>query len=232
VPSYGPIPLGFKESYLTNYEASNPYLYNLTGAEKLLQEHGWGKNGSGQLVCQHAGTGASECGSGISANQAASFSIVYTSGNDAYTNQMAALKSTLAKAGVTLGLQQASFGQVEGDAVPCAAGSACSWDMAWWAGWTWDPDYLPTAGEIFSTGAGGNAGGYNNSEADALITAEHLHTGNGPIEAAENYLAKDLPVLYLPQFSMQVSVIKGKLHGALPQDPVGNIYPENWTVKG
>jgi peptide/nickel transport system substrate-binding protein len=104
--------------------------------------------------------------------------------------------------------------------------------MAWWAGWTWDPDYLPTAGEIFSTGAGGNAGGYNNSEADALITAEHLHTGNGPIEAAENYLAKDLPVLYLPQFSMQVSVIKGKLHGALPQDPVGNIYPENWTVKG
>jgi len=232
VPSYGPVPLSPSTSYLSQYEKSNPYPYNLSGAESLLAAHGWAKNGSGQLVCNRPGSGPSDCGPGVGNGQPATFSIVYTSGNDSYTNQMAALVSTLAKAGITLTLRSEPFGDVEAAAVPCVAGSACTWDMAWWAGWTWDPDYLPTAGEIFSAGAGGNAGGYNNSEANALIAAEHLTSGNGPIEAAENYLAKDLPVLYLPQFSIQVSVIKSSLHGALPQDPVGNIYPQNWTVSG
>ena len=233
VPTYGPVPLEPKTSYLTQYESSNPYPYNPTSASHLLASHGWAKNSSGQLVCQRAGTGPDQCGKGIALNQVATLSIVFTSGNSSYTDQMAALQSTLAKAGITLQLKQAPFSQVEADAFACASSSsACNWDMAWWAGWTWDPDYLPTAGEIFAQGAGGNAGAYNSSRANSLIGAEHTQSGLAPIEAAENYLAKDLPVLYLPQFSLQVSVIKNTLHGALPQDPVGNIYPENWTVTG
>lgn len=230
VPTYGPVPLLPKTSYLTRYEASNPYPYDPAAGERLLTEHGWARDGSGQLVCKRPGSGANECGPGVKDGQVATFSLVYTSGNNSYTEQMAALVSTLARAGVTLTLKSEPFGDVEAAAVPCVSGAACTWDMAWWAGWTWDPDYLPTAGEIFAKGAGGNAGGYDNAEANALISAEHLTSGNGPIEAAENYLAKDLPVLYLPQFSIQVSVIKNNLHGALPQDPVGNIYPQNWSM--
>jgi peptide/nickel transport system substrate-binding protein len=232
VPTYGPVPLTPATPYLTQYERSNPYPYDPAAAGKLLSSHGWAKNGQGVLACEHPGTGTGECGAGIAQGQVASFSILYTSGNEAYNNQMAAFQSTLAQAGIQLTLKQAPFGDVEAAAFGCTSGSPCTWDMAWWAGWTWDPDYLPTAGEIFHTGAGGNAGSYSNSEADQLITAEHTQTGNQAIEAAENFLAKDLPVLYLPQFSLQISVVKNTLHGWQPQDPVGNIYPQDWTVTG
>ncbi len=232
VPTYGPVPLSPVTPYLTKYESSNPYPYDPTAARALLSSNGWAKDSSGVLSCLHPGTGPGECGAGIAQGQQASFTILYTSGNDAYSNQMAAFQSVLAQAGIQLTLKQAPFGDVEAAAFGCSSGTPCTWDMAWWAGWSWDPDYLPTAGEIFHTGAGGNAGGYSNSEADQLITAEHTQTGNQPIEAAENFFAKNLPVLYLPQFSNQISVVKNTLHGWQPQDPVGNIYPQNWTVSG
>jgi hypothetical protein len=32
----------------------------------------------------------------------------------------------------------------------------------------------------------------------------------------------------MPQTDTQISAVSNKLHGVLPQDPLDNIYPENW----
>jgi peptide/nickel transport system substrate-binding protein len=67
------------------------------------------------------------------------------------------------------------------------------------------------------------------ANADRLIS--RLHSGGFPaLYAYENYLAKDLPVLWMPQLDAQISAVSKNLRGALPQDPLGNMYPENWTL--
>lgn len=45
--------------------------------------------------------------------------------------------------------------------------------------------------------------------------------------AYENYIAKQLPVLWMPQLDVQISAVNNKLQGVYPQDPDGNVYPEN-----
>jgi len=60
-----------------------------------------------------------------------------------------------------------------------------------------------------------------------LITK--LGSGGYPaLYAYEDYLSKQLPVLWMPQLDAQISAVNSKLHGVYPQDPDGNIYPENW----
>lgn len=233
-PDYGPVPLSAgKGSYLTKYETHNPYPYSVNKAKKLLASHGWTKNASGTLECTSAGSGPTDCGTGVVAGAIANLSLVYASGNEALQNQFDALQSSLSRIGVNLTLRAAPYNDVDSVA-PCTAGQSggCDWEMASWAGWTWDPDYLPEAGEIFATGAIGNVGGYSSAKADALVEASDTAAGNtlAPMEAEENYFASELPVMYLPNFDIQVSVIKDDLRGAVPQNTVGTINPENWRL--
>jgi hypothetical protein len=37
-----------------------------------------------------------------------------------------------------------------------------------------------------------------------------------------------LPVLWMPQLDTQISAVTSKLKGVYPQDPLGDICPENW----
>ena len=58
-----------------------------------------------------------------------------------------------------------------------------------------------------------------------------LASGGIPaLHTYQDYLARQLPMLWLPQLDSQISAISTHLHGALPQDPDGNIYPENWYL--
>jgi len=56
-----------------------------------------------------------------------------------------------------------------------------------------------------------------------------LESGGYPaLYSYENYIAQQLPVLWMPQFDAQISAVSDKLQGTQPQDPDGNIYPESW----
>jgi len=44
----------------------------------------------------------------------------------------------------------------------------------------------------------------------------------------ENYLAKQLPVIWLPTSYSQLNMINKDLKGTQPLDPLQQIYPENW----
>jgi peptide/nickel transport system substrate-binding protein len=232
VPTYGPVPISPKSPYYSPSEKDSSYKFSVAHAQKLLTEHGWKENSSGIATCERAGTSSSDCGTGVATGAQLSLKFVYTSGNTAFTEEVESLQSFASKVGIKLNLTQAPFNTVETDASPCnsSTGSGCSWDIAMWAGWSWDPDYLPTADEIFATGAGGNAGGYNDAKANRLIAAETEDSGVKPVIAADEYFAHDLPVIWMPGFDYQVSVIKDDLSGTQPQDPVGNIYPDQWRV--
>lgn len=232
IPTYGPVPLSPTTPYLTHYEASNPYPYSLADATRLLVNHGWVKGAGGVLVCQRPGSGASECGSGVAKGATAAFQMIYPSGTSSYTDQIAALASTALRVGVHISVKGEPISELASVTVPCAStgSGSCPWAMSWRFGWSWSPDYYPTADLIFGTGAAANSGGYSSQEADRLIAAGQLVSGYSAIEQQENYFARDLPVLYLPGFPFQVSAIKKNISGAVPQDPIGNIYPEQWVV--
>ncbi|HKR98958.1 MAG TPA: ABC transporter substrate-binding protein, partial [Candidatus Dormibacteraeota bacterium] len=144
--------------------------------------------------------------------------------------EMTQLKTDFAKAGIAVTLSEAAFNTVIANAVPCVAGQACKWDMAFWgAGWVYAPDYYPTGDEIFSTGAGANAGGYSSASNDQLTAAAQTSSSTDALRAYADNLATELPVLWLPTQDYQVSAINTRLHGALPQDALLQIYPETWS---
>jgi peptide/nickel transport system substrate-binding protein len=113
-------------------------------------------------------------------------------------------------------------------------GAGCSWEVADFSppGFTatYSPQYLPTIAVWLGTAGVLNASGYSNSTLDALIAATNTEPGAAPYKAEENFVAKEVPWIWLPNYPYQLSVISKKLRGAVPQDPNLNIYPENWSL--
>jgi peptide/nickel transport system substrate-binding protein len=93
----------------------------------------------------------------------------------------------------------------------------------------WEYYAYPSGEQLFKTGGSGNSGSYSNHQADKLINATLTEPGLAPMYTYENYLQKQLPVIYLPTPAYQITVYKSALKGVLPQDPSLNIYPERWS---
>ena len=79
------------------------------------------------------------------------------------------------------------------------------------------PDYYPTGEEIFQTGAGSNSGNYSDATNDANIMATNTTDVN--LTKYENYLAKQLPVVYQPNYVTQMTEIQKGLSGVTPAEP-------------
>jgi peptide/nickel transport system substrate-binding protein len=52
--------------------------------------------------------------------------------------------------------------------------------------------------------------------------------GTTGLASYENYLADQVPVLWMPQPDYQISEISSKLQGTSPQSPIESLTPENW----
>lgn len=235
-PTYGPIPLKPASPLVDRTELHNPYPYSLTDATHLLEANGWTLNSSGVMACSRPGTGTGQCGTGISRGEPLSFTLLYAAGSTSLTIEMEILQSTARKAGIELNLQNQVGGQVIGTIFGCnpSRPSTCSWEMGDASvngfAWTYSPDYYPTGESLFAPGSVANEGHYQSAEATRLIDATNLHSGTGVLYQYENYIAKNLPVIWLPTGYYQVSAIKSNLGGTLPQDPNVQIYPEDWFL--
>ena len=161
----------------------------------------------------------------------------YESGQPSLDQEMAQLKTDFAQAGIAIDLTTAPFDTVIGNAQPCKTGSPCTWDMEFWGGgWIYAPDYEPTGDELWScTGsgasvqyAGSDSGGYCDPQAESDILATETSSNVQAMYTYEDYLAKQLPVIWLPVAYAQLSEINKDLKGTDPQDPLLQIYPENW----
>ena len=146
------------------------------------------------------------------------------------TQEMTTFKSALTSAGIRLNLSQGSEGQVVGTATACKPGPSCSWEMVQWGSpsWIWASAF-PSGEALFATGAGVNAGSYTNATNDANIAAVQTSTNQSAFYNYENYLAKELPVLWIPNTYNQISAIKTNLAGADQQSPLLLLTPEQWA---
>jgi peptide/nickel transport system substrate-binding protein len=215
------------------------YPYDASKAVTLLKDNGWTVNPAGTSVCSKPGTAAGDCGAGITANQPLSFSLLYASGSTALTNEMQAMQSTMKqKAGIVLGLSQQPFSDVIDTAFGgCTTATPCSkWDLAdWGGGWVFSPDYFPSGEELFETGASSNAGDYSNPTNDANIVASNVASTLSAETTAlfkyEDYLAKQLPVVWMPNGPYELVMYKSNLKGLVPQGVYDEVYPQDYAFK-
>jgi peptide/nickel transport system substrate-binding protein len=227
---YGPVPVIPSNPYIDAYEAKGPWPYSPATAVKLLSSHGWAVKRSGETTCTSPGSGAGHCGAGIAAGTPLSFSLQYANGILQVSEEMQALKSSFAQAGIQVSLTSAPFDSIISLLAPCTkTESSCSWQMLdYGGGWTYGVDPYPTGDQLFATGSGSNASNYSNPEADKIIAAT-VH-GPGTLTAYENYAADQIPVLWMPQPVYQISEISKDLHGTMPQSPIESLTPEDWYL--
>jgi peptide/nickel transport system substrate-binding protein len=235
-PTYGPIPLLPKTTYLTKSGAQNPYPYSVTVAKSLLKSHGWSIHADGTDTCARPGAASNECGAGVAAGAKLSFTEAVDTGSAPFTAQAQAMQSAWSLAGIHVALKPEPVSQVFGNLGACTSTfpAGCQEQISNYGapGFspTYAPEYVPT-GALWFANAGALAAqdGYTNNTLNSKIT--DTETEGTPAEIAANgaYIAKLLPVIWEPNYYNQVSVISPKLHGYAPQDPDLNIYPQAWS---
>jgi len=233
IPTYGPVPVYPKNSFVSAQEAHNLYQYNISAARKLLSSHGWTIHAGGTDTCASPGTGSSDCGAGIPKGTPLSFTEPYASGNAAITETVDAETSSWSEVGINVVSKAEPFDTVIDSATPCPSAtvskSACTWEFAnWGGGWLYSPDYLPTGEEIFATGAGSNSGSYNDPTNNSLIRNTDVSSNPAYFTQFENYLQKELPVVWQPAPAYTLAEISKSLYGVTPVNALENLTPEYW----
>jgi peptide/nickel transport system substrate-binding protein len=228
VPTYGPVPVLPKNDLVDSFEQNNPFAYNPSRAKSLLTSNGWKVNANGVDTCQKAGSAKGDCGAGVSQGAQANFTMVYATGTEWQKQVMQVQQSAWDSIGIKTALVANTFSTVlSGYAAPCASGTPCTGELGWWGGgWEYSPDYYPSGETLFTTGAGSDASNYSNPKADSLIAATTNSDTN--LDAYQNYLSTQLPVLWEPNADYELSEVASNLRGVAPQNPFANLFPEYW----
>lgn len=234
IPTYPP-----HNAFESKLEAGSPvYPFDPSKAVALLKDHGWSVQLGGTSTCTRPGTAANQCGAGIKQGQPAILKMLYVSGSLEATEQMEALQSALRQyAGIVMTLQQAPFSTVIATMDnSCTFKTPCpAWDLANWNfGWSYSPDFYPTGEAIFACGAASNGGDYCNATNDHLIQL----TDTAPTNAAslralieyQDFLARQLPVIWLPNIPFQFTMYKNSIKNVVPQDVFDIVYPQYYKV--
>lgn len=239
-PTYGPVPLEPSSPLVPGENTSNPYPFSVSKSAALLKQNGWDVKPGGLTTCVKPGTASGECGAGISDGMQIAFNLDYVSGVPTLESEMNDLAANAAKVGVKLELTSHPINTIYATAVPCKADqSSCSWTSENWnGGWNFVPDFLPTGESLFMTGGGYNDSNYSSAEADRLINRTLTLSGSAELNAMtayDNYLAKQLPVVYAPTeegnpFAGGPALIAKNLTNYSP-NAYGYITPEAWSFK-
>ncbi|KPI01159.1 ABC-type transporter, periplasmic subunit [Actinobacteria bacterium OK074] len=228
VPGYGPIPQAQSSDFVSSEQKNNPYPFSTSAARELLTAHGWTEQG-GVMVCTDAGTGASQCGAGVDKGTKFEMQVLSQSGSTVTDNMMSAIQSSLEKTGIKFSIKTAPVNSVLSQTPQCTASqSICKWQLSFFgtAG-SWYFNAFPTGDSLFQTKGGANFGNYSNADVDKLISGSTTASSNQTIQDYSAALAKDLPVIWLPEPDYQISVVKNGL-GGFSQDSLANFHPAQW----
>jgi peptide/nickel transport system substrate-binding protein len=229
-PGNGPVPLLSFGNWASPLEKSGgPYPYAPSTALSLLKSHGWKVVPNGVSTCQSPGTGATQCGAGISAGEKLQFQLTYSSGETTTDQENAAIAASEEQAGIKLNLHPEPFNTMVGTIGVCTAASHaqnCGWQLAEFG---YSPfELYPADTGNFASGGNGNQGGYDDPQANSLIAATLKSSDTTSFFAYEDYVAKQLPWLWLP-LRDGIVVYKSNLAGITPLNPFsGGINPEDW----
>jgi peptide/nickel transport system substrate-binding protein len=237
-PNSGAIPAKPASPWLPQVQKTNggqgPYPFSIAKAKALFAAHGW-KIVGGVQTCESPGTGTSNCGAGVPKGAQLKFSIDYSTGTAAFTNQMEAYKSDAQQAGVSLSIVGQSFNTIIGESSPCPkAGShqlsaKCTAQALEYGGWVYNgPGYLPTGEPLFQTGAGSNSGNYSDSQMDNLINLTHTSSSTSAMLQYATYTAQQLPYIWMPQ-NYGIQAVSTKVHNVV-FNPDYAWTPEYWYM--
>jgi len=224
IPGYGPVPQGQASDFVSPAQKGNPYPFSTSAAKSLLTSHGWAEQ-SGVMTC----TEPTKCGDGVAKGTKFEMTVLSQSGSTVTDNMMSAIQSSLAKTGIKFSIRTAPVNSVLSQTPPCTASqSICKWQLSFFgtAG-SWYFNAFPTGDSLFQTKGGSNFGSYSNPDVDKLITASTTSSSNQAVQDYSAALAKDLPVIWLPEPDYQISVIKKGL-GGFSQDSLANFHPAQW----
>ncbi|PAZ10561.1 peptide ABC transporter substrate-binding protein [Streptomyces sp. SA15] len=232
VPGYGPIPQGQASDFVSSTQKKNPYPFSTSAARTLLTDHGWTEQG-GVMTCTSPGSGASQCGEGVAKGTKFEMGVLSQSGSTVTDNMMSAIQSSLAKTGIKFSIKTAPVNSVLSQTPQCTSDqSICKWQLSFFgtAG-SWYFSAFPTGDSLFQSKGGSNFGNYSNPEVDKLISASTTSSSNQAIQDYSAALAKDLPVIWLPEPVYQISVVRNGL-GGFSQDSLANFHPAQWKWTG
>lgn len=232
VQTYGPVPNSPGSPFISPQEKTDPYPYSVSSARQLLTSHGWQPNSSGVMTCQSPGTGASQCGQGISAGQQLVLSLLYVNTSPTLTAEVQAFQTAAQSAGISITFNPQSTTSVYTLGGLCPTSAPCNWAIKLFPNWLWnygDLGTFPSGGQEWATGNYWG-GGYSSPTADALIKATHTQSGTAALFTYENYISKQVAALWFPTWATQISVVKNTLKGWQPQQVFGFPNWSNWTV--
>jgi peptide/nickel transport system substrate-binding protein len=232
VQTCGPVPFAPPNTFASSFEKSCPYSFGVSKAVKLLKARGWHVVPNGVDTCQRPGTKSNECGAGIAAGDKLEFNYTYATGIQAVQQSVENEISDSAKAGIKLVAHGTTPQQAISDAVACTPKqSDCSWQIVNWGnGWDYAPSIYPTGENLFETGGGFNLGSYSNPTADKLIKATFA-PGNDQsnLNRYQNYLTKQVPVIWQAIAPFQIAVVNSKLKG-FDYDVFEYLNPSDWYL--
>src|SRR5579875_2087230 len=220
-----------KSSVLAPGLNKDQFPFSTTKARALLTAHGWSSSGD-PATCVKPGTASNECGAGITKGEKLEFNVPYSSGSADLTTIMTAFASNAGQAGIKLNITSQAGETITADDIACTPSKAtpCTWSMGnWGGGWIYAPDYYPTGEDLFAKGSLANYGSYNDPTNNKYI-ADTLVAKN-PTQSMytwERYLAKQAPVVWMPQFANPLLEVANNLKGVTPVNCFENITPEEW----
>jgi len=217
-PIYSPLPPNTASSI--SGTVPNPYPFNLKAAKALLTSHGW-KIVNGVQTCENPGTGAKQCGAGITQGYTLNMKIIWASGTPALDDTFNAEIADWGTIGIVFSHSTDTFNNVIADCDNGAGYEICSWG----GGWTYAPDFYPSGETLFTPKGGFNPGEYKDPHMTTLINATTF--GTAKLTDYASYAAQQLPVLYQPQSFAPGEVIKTlKSSIGFTPNPLGNFMPE------
>lgn len=235
-PAYGPLPTLPKTPFTPADAGTDPYPYSVSAAAKLLRSHGWKVVAGGQTKCVKPGTGSGECGAGIPAGTPLKFTLWATPPGETESIPLEsdAFASTAKRVGIQVQVGTKTFNfQIQNfnDTNPAAAQYTNQWAMANWGEYGTTP--YPTEETDFKSDGSSNLGAYSDARADKLINQAIYGKQASAATKVADYLAKDVPVLFLPCADV-IDAVSNKVGGtndsflAMTQDV---FYPQYWYVK-
>jgi peptide/nickel transport system substrate-binding protein len=219
--------------------SSNAYPLSVAAAKQLLTSNGWKVVPGGTTTCVKPGTGAGECGAGISAGEGISFNLDYQSGVNAVQNEMNDLAAEAKKVGIDINLTNHPFATVISTATACKPSqNICKWAAEnWGAGWIYGPSYLPTGEQLFQAGAVANYGSYSDPTTTKLIAQTITGPAAQETQALTAYaenIKRMLPVVFGPTsigtFSANAGTLVAKNLGGYTANALGILTPEEWYL--
>lgn len=203
-------------------------VFSTSKAKALLQANGWDVSTT-PATCTNPGTGAGQCGAGITKGQAASYTVNYPSGSGVTQQEATLMASDAAEAGIKINMVGQTQNQIGDESSACTtASSAGCWEGLLYGGWVFSPNYYPTGDALWATGTGANIWGGSDAALDKLIYQTTVSNNISDMYAYEDYIDSHQQVIYLPDSLQQqgVEVVNGLNIGV--SDPFQGAEPEYW----